>query len=72
MKLKTVLKKRKNKKFSTRKVAIELGISHTTVQNILYDDESHWRFCPKATKLTDKHNKSRLEFCKKYHNRDLK
>jgi transposase len=68
---KAVLKKRKNKSFSTRKVAIELGISHTIVKNILYDAEIKWKVRPKASKLNDNHKKARLEFCKKYQHKGL-
>ena len=68
---KVVLRKRKNKNFSTRTVAVELGISHTSVQNILNDAEAHWKVRPRATKLSETHKKARLKFCKKNQNQEL-
>ena len=68
---KKVIQKRKNKQFSTRKVASELGISHTSVQNILNDAKVNWRIRPIVTRLSDNHKKARLKFCQEHHDKDL-
>jgi hypothetical protein len=66
-----VLGKRTNKRFSTRKAGIQLGISHTTVKNILNDAEFKWKVRPRATRLTANHKNARLKFCEKYKNQNL-
>jgi hypothetical protein len=54
------LKKREAKNFTLRKTALQLGISHQTIKNILDDADIKWRVRPVATKLTEKHKKEIL------------
>ncbi len=48
-----------------------MGISHTTVKNILNDAEFKWKVRPRATRLTANHKNARLKFCEKYKNQNL-
>ncbi|CAF0841086.1 unnamed protein product [Rotaria sordida] len=68
---KLVLRKRTNKSFSLRKTGLQLGISHTTVKNILNDAELKWKVRPIATKLTVNHKKTRLKFCEEHKDQNL-
>lgn len=66
-----IFQKRKNKHFSSRKAATELGISYKSVQNILNDAEANWRVSEKVTSIKEHHKKARLKFCKEHYNKDL-
>ncbi|CAF2996548.1 unnamed protein product [Rotaria sp. Silwood2] len=68
---KLVLRQRTNKSFSSRKTGLQLGISHTTVNNILNDAELKWKVRQTATKSTVDHKKARLTFCEEYKDQHL-